>query len=238
MNTSKAENTSSSFRFSGLQVLGILALVMVLSIGLTAWWLNSNIYAAPFSPTQLTPSEQHVLDKKILQLTEETSPPKASESRETNHSGRTGSGTTDEPLAPDPYTENDAKREIQLTEKELNALIAKDPETAKYVAVDLADNLVSLKVLIPVDPEFPILGGKTLRVHTGIMLKYENGRPVVAIRGVSLGGIPIPKSWWGDIKNINLVEEFSSTDGVWDQFSKGVDHINIEEGQLYVKLKE
>ena len=141
-------------------------------------------------------------------------------------------------LDPEPYSEEHAKREISLSEKELNALIAKDPETAKRVAIDLADDLVSVKLLVPVDDDFPILGGKTLRLFFGVTLSYGKNRPIVAIRGVSLGGVPLPSAWWGDIKNKNLVEEFGSEGGFWDLFSKGVEDIKIREGHLRIKLKE
>ena len=88
------------------------------------------------------------------------------------------------------------------------------------------------------DEDFPILGGKTLRLKAGVTLIYESKRPVVVMRGISLGGVPLPKAWWGDIKNKNLVEEFGSEGGFWDQFSRGVENIKIHEGQLWVKLKE
>jgi hypothetical protein len=71
-----------------------------------------------------------------------------------------------------------------------------------------------------VDENFPILGGKTLRLFFGVTLCDKADRPIVAIRGVSLGGVPLPSAWWGDIKNKNLVEEFGSEGGFWDQFSK------------------
>ncbi len=61
---------------------------------------------------------------------------------------------------------------------------------------------------------------------------------MVAIRGVSLGGVPLPSAWWGDIKNKNLVEEFGSEGGFWDQFSKGVEDIKIRQEHLWIKLKE
>lgn len=87
------------------------------------------------------------------------------------------------------------KEEISLSEKELNALIAKDSETAKRVAIDLADDLVSVKLLVPVDEDFPILGGKTLRLFFGVTLSFKDDRPIVAVRGVSLGGVPLPSAW-------------------------------------------
>jgi hypothetical protein len=146
--------------------------------------------------------------------------------------------TTEMPLEPVPYTENAGDREIRLTEREVNALLAKDSELAKHVAVDLANDLVSVKLVVPVNNEMPLVGGKLLKLDFGLALSYAAGRPVLAMRGISIGGLPLPSSWWGDIKNTNLVEEFGGSGGFWDQFANGVDDLKIENGQLYVKLKE
>jgi hypothetical protein len=217
-------------RFGWLHVLGI-AFIALMVIGLlSAWWIKHNIYASHFEPTRLSLKEKQVLDLKLAKLEESTVKEKSPVKAKPNQSAVT--------LQPEPYSEDDAKREIALSEKELNALIAKDSETAKRVAIDLADDLVSVKLLLPVDEDFPILGGKTLRLSFGVTLSYNQGRPIVAIRGVSLGGVPLPSAWWGDIKNKNLVEEFGSEGGFWDQFSKGVEDIKIREGHLRIKLKE
>jgi hypothetical protein len=125
-----------------------------------------------------------------------------------------------------------------LTEREVNSLIAKDAEMAKHVAVDLADNLVSVQLVVPVTEEMPIVGGKTLKLNFGVELSYANGKPVVAMQGISLGGVPLPSAWWGDIKHINLVEEFGGPGGFWDQFAKGVQDLKIQDGRLRIILKE
>ena len=211
-------------------MLGIVGVAILITVLLTTWWITHNIYASPFEPTRLSPDEQQVLESKITKLKQSAVTDKESMSPPpTDHNA---------PLEPEPYTEDEANREIRLSEKEINALVAKNPETARRVAIDLADNLVSVKLLIPMDQELPILGGTTLRVKFGVNVSYENESPVVAMRGVSLGGIPLPKAWWGDIKDKNLIEEFGGEGGFWDQFSKGVDNIKIREGQLWVKLKE
>lgn len=228
MNISHPDTPPSGRRFGGFKILGIVVLSILVTIVLTAWWMNNNIYASPFTPTQLSPTEQEILESKMAHLTVEPKPPADSTTTE-SPSG---------PLIPEPYREDESKREIHLSEKELNALIAKDPETAKHVAVDLSDDLISVKLLVPMDRDFPVLGGKTLKLNFGVVLKYENHIPVVAIRGMSLGGIPLPQSWWGDIKNVNLVEKFGAEGGFWDQFAKGVEHISVQEGQFRVQLKE
>ena len=100
--------------------------------------------------------------------------------------------------------------------------IANNPEIAQRVAIDLSDNLISVKLVVPIDEELPALGGKTLRLSLGIILAYENGRPVIALKGVSLGGIPLPNAWLGNLKNRNLVKEFGGEGGFWKFFSDGV----------------
>jgi hypothetical protein len=199
---------------------------------LSLWWIKSNLYASPFTPTTLTTQEQQALSEKLDRLqrpgrSDRTAPP-----------GESSTPKSAERLAPEPYTEDPAKRELRLTEKELNALIARDEATARRVAIALSTDMVSVKLVIPVDDEFPVLGGKTLRLHCGITLRHEAGKPVVALRGISLGGVPIPDAWLGNLKNVDLVREFGGQGGFWDLFSKGVEDIKVRDGSLYLKLKE
>jgi hypothetical protein len=199
---------------------------------LSAWWIKSNLYASPFSPTTLGEREQQVLNAKLDRLQQNIerdrkSPP--AEYAETKSEGR---------LAPEPYTEEAARRELRITEKELNALIAKDEATARRVAIALSTDMVSVKLVVPVDDGFPVLGGKTLRLNCGITLRHEAGKPVVALRGVSIGGVPIPDAWLGNIKNVDLVREFGGQGGFWDLFSRGVEDIRVLDGSLFIKLRE
>jgi len=230
MNPEISQRENSPHYFNGKQVVLFVGLAVLATALVTAWWVNQYLYAASFEPTQLTESEQRSLDSKMAQL------------RQVAESGSPSSRPKvffpDGPLEPEPYSEEGASREIQLTEREVNSLIAKDAEMAKHVAVDLADNLVSVKLVVPVTEEMPLVGGKTLKLNFGVELSYANGKPVVAMQGISLGGVPLPSAWWGDIKQINLVEEFGSPGGFWDQFAKGVQDLKIQDGQLRITLKE
>ncbi len=49
-------------------------------------------------------------------------------------------------------------------------------------------------------------------------------------------GVPIPNAWLGNIKNVNLVSEFGDR-GFWNAFADGVEDIQIQEGELYIKLR-
>jgi hypothetical protein len=224
------EPAAKKFRFGLLQVMGIVGLVIIVTALLTAWWVKYYVYASKFTPTVLTVKEQKVLDSKLAKLEGTTNkapvdPPKK----------RPDQGASFEPEA---YSEEGAKREISLTEKELNALIANHPEVAQRVAIDLSDNLISVKLVVPMDEEIPVLGGKTLRLNLGVILGYENGRPVVALKGVSLGGIPLPNAWLGNLKSKNLVKEFGAKGGFWKLFSDGVADLRVQEGHILIKLKE
>ena len=61
---------------------------------------------------------------------------------------------------------------------------------------------------------------------------------MVALKGVSLGGIPIPNAWLGNLKNKNLVKGFGTEDGFWKLFSDGVADLKVKDGHIQIKLKE
>ncbi len=213
-----------------LRLLKIASLFILIIIIIVAGWAKYNIYASTYTPVELSLKEQKVLDSKLalLQHPSETSAP-ATTYKDSNSPG---------PLDPEKYSEIGARREIRLTEKEMNALIANTPETGQRVAIDLSENLVSLKLIVPMDEEIIFLGGKTLRINIGIILSYDNNGPVVALKGVSLGGIPLPNAWLGYIKEKNLVDEFGADGGFWQLFSEGIRDIKVKEGHILVRLNK
>ena len=205
---------------------GVRALVItvIVTVAITAGgiWAFTTLYPRKFRPVELSTQEQQVLDQKLERL---------------EGMGATSSGSG-QSLEPERYTEDDAKRTIALTERELNALLANNTELATRLAIDLADDLASAKLLIPMDPEFPVLGGKTIRVNAGLELAYRDAGPVVVLKGVSVMGVPIPNAWLGNLKNVDLVREFGGQGGFWKAFADGVEFIQVAEGELQIKLKE
>ncbi|MEJ1414947.1 MAG: arginine N-succinyltransferase, partial [Candidatus Sedimenticola sp. (ex Thyasira tokunagai)] len=146
--------------------------------------------------------------------------------------------TDEQWLRAERYSEEGVLREVNFSERELNAMLAKNRDLAKKLAVDMSDDLVSARLLVPLDKDFPVLGGKTLRVSAGVEMAFRDAKPVVILKGVSIMGIPIPNSWLGGLKNIDLISEFGDENGFWSGFSDGVEDVRIEEGHLKVKLKE
>ncbi|MGI9303415.1 MAG: arginine N-succinyltransferase [Gammaproteobacteria bacterium] len=213
--------------FGWLHVLGFVLAAIVITIVATVWIVRSYIFHSEFTPVTLSAKEEQVLDAKLERLESIGSSPTAAQS-----------ATEGGALQPEKYSEEGASRDIAFSEKELNALVAKNTDLAQKLAIDLSDDLVSAKLLVPMDEDFPLLGGKTLRVKAGMELAYDQGKPIVVLKGVSVMGVPIPNAWLGGLKNIDLVREFGGEEGFWKAFAAGVEHIGVQEERLQIKLKE
>lgn len=213
-------------------ILLIVLLTAIVTIAGTYWVLKTYFFAGAFTPVTLNTKEEKVLQAKLHAVGYEAELSSPINERENSESDESGF------LKPEPYSEKNAPREISFTERELNALLAKNTDLAQKLAIDLADNLVSAKLLIPFEEDFPILGGKTLRLNAGVGMAYQEDKPIIVLKGVSIMGIPLPNAWLGGLKNIDLVSEFGVDPGFWKSFSEGVENIRVTEGQINIKLKE
>ncbi len=228
--------------FSGKQVLLIVLAVMMLSVVVTVLVVKIWLFPSPFTPVTLDQAEVQQLEQKMNRLDSFT--PITVEGDAANPAQTTAPTATEKDfddkgnLKPKTYSETGASREINFTEREINGLLANNTDLAQKMALDLSEDLISLRLLLPVDPDFPFMGGKIIRAKAGAELAFRDGKPVVILKGVSLMGIPIPNAWLGGLKNIDLVHEFGGDQGFWQSFSEGVEYIQIREGKLAVKLKE
>jgi len=226
--TENMQNQKEGGGFSGKQVLGMIIASMCIAVFVTVLSIKLLLFPAPFKPVTLSAKEAHQLTTKLEQFNNLNSQPEPSSDKQTK----------DDILKPEQYSEEKGSREISLTERELNAILARNTDLANKLALHLADDMISVKLLVPLDPDLPLLGGKTLQVKAGAELSYREGRPVVKLKGVSLMGVPMPNSWLGGLKNIDLVREFGTDDGFWQSFADGVDSIIITDGFLKIRLKE
>ena len=223
-------------KYGWLKLTMIVVSVAVITSALTMILMMRYLFPKEFEPVKLSIQEENVLKKKINQLQDAQITQRPD--REGNARSEGKQEETSTPLVPERYSENGAQRTVSFSERELNALIAQNTDLAPKLAVDLSDNLASAKLLVPLDPTLPFLGGKTLKVTAGLELRYENQRPVIALKGISLWGVPVPNAWLGGLKNVDLVNEFGSQGGFWQIFSEGIEYIRVEEGQLTIKLKQ
>jgi len=226
------ERRSSAFKI----VLLVVAIAMVTSV-ITVWLATTYLLPREFKPVKLNDREAKVLNAKLALLDPATGRTEREPGKQGNDSQAARSKRR-APLTPERYDEAGASRQIRLSERELNALLARNTNLANKLAIDLSEDLASAKLLIHLDPDFPFLGGKTIRVSAGLELRYDDRKPVVMLKGVSIWGIPLPNAWLGGLKNVDLVKEFAAERGFWQAFVAGVENIRVEEGNLSIKLKE
>ena len=208
-------------------LVAAMMLTMVCGLLLIKFWL----FPPPFAPVVLSPDEEKRLERKLERFDDGGRRPAPAP-------GRPEALIGPDDLKPEAYSEVGASREIRLSEREINGLIAQNTDLAQRMAVDFSQDLVSVKLLIPVDPDFPIMGGKVLKVRAGAEMAFRQGRPVVILRGISVMGVPLPNAWLGGVKNIDLIEVFGSDPGFWKSFADGVDTIEVRDGSLRIVLRE
>ena len=231
LETQEPENPSHGGGIRGVHILWIVLATILVTMAVTFWVVRTYVYAKDFKPVELNVNEQQTLDAKLRVLGYDPGPGAGS--------AKPAPSETDEQwLRSERYSEAGARREVRFSERELNAMVANNRDLAKKLALDLGDDLVSARLLVPVDQDFPILGGKTLRVSAGVEMAFRDAKPVVVLKGVSIMGIPIPNAWLGGLKNIDLISEFGDQNGFWSAFADGVEDIRVEEGQLKIRLKE
>jgi len=225
------EQNKPSSGLSGLQVVGLVVAAMLLTGAVTLLIVKAWLFPQPFAPVVLSPAESQQLERKLAWFEQ-------GQGRSAPHRQAGGNNPAAEELRPEAYSEVGASREIRLTEREVNGMIAANTDLAARMAVDFANDLVSVKILIPMDPDFPLFGGKILKVRAGAELAFRQGRPVVILRGISVMGVPLPNAWLGGLKNIDLVELFGTDPGFWQSFAQGVAAIEVRDSTLLIVLKE
>jgi len=209
---------------NGWRTFGIVIITIGLTVVLGYFIVTRYLFPSEFTPVTLSQNEQQRLDQKIKRLS--------------NNTDSQRNTTRQKSFKPEPYSETNANREIHFSEKELNALVANDKNLASKMAIDLADNLASVKLLIDLDPDFPFIGGKTLKVNAGLELKLNKGQPRAILKGISIWGVPLPNAWLGNLKNTDLFKEYGQSSGFWQAMNEGIETLEIKEGELYIKLKE
>ena len=209
---------------NGWRTFGIVVITIFITASVGYWLVTSYLFPTAFTPVVLNEKDQQRLDQKLERLG-------------IGAGGNTGT-STQKTLEPEAYSEIGASRDIDFSEKEFNALLAKNTDLASKLAFDFSDNLASAKLLVNLDPDFPVLGGKTLKVTAGMEIKLANGKPSAILKGVSVWGVPIPNAWLGNLKNTDLNKEFGEAGGFWQAINEGVEEIEVQEGKLRIKLKE
>lgn len=206
----------SSWKKPALIFTGIVLSCCLLTAVATVWWVKHNIYASPLHPVQLSQTEKTDLDAKLakLELSEEVVPPEA------------------------PAKTDGDPRTISISSKEINAFLA-NQGIGEQVKLEVTRNRIAANFLLPIDKDAPLFAGTTLRIRLALnALMNENGKLVVKVDDVSLGGIPLPNAWLGDIKGLDLITSNIGEDPALERFAAGIKEFRLENGHVHIVLNE
>ena len=196
-----------------LIILGVILVTGGIAAATTAWWVKHTLYPAPIQPVTLTAQEQAVLDDKLHLI---TTPAPASM-----------------PVDPDL-----AKRTLVITEREVNAYLAKQ-KLGESVQVNFEEGAVSSVIILTAPEDFPFVAGQKIRMRLTFGTSMNPGQKLSFIlNDVSLGGISLPNAWLADLKGVDLIARNIETDPGLQRFLAGIQQFEVHEGALRVLLNK
>ena len=222
--------------FYGCLTAIVLCLIIAATAGVTAWMVKRSLNPKPIEPTVLTVEEQQVFEEKmeIVMEAQDDSPAGTLVEQPAVETGTQILEAVEEVEEDEDFI----RKPLVLTERELNSLIGHNTDLADKVYVTLRRNKIQFKGNFPVPDDFPILGGKTIRINVRSHLELVDGRLELRIENIALGGIPIPGAWIQDIKGKDLLSEAFSDDDFVRALSDGVESLEVEDGQIVLMLAE
>jgi hypothetical protein len=210
-------STKRRFLIAAAVILGTAGLAVAGS----AWWVKRNVYASSFTPVALTSSEQSALTQKM-----ETLSAAATKSPE-------------EAAAEAKAAEELAKRTLTLSDREINAKLA-EQGLGEQVKVEFGNGDAAITTLVPVDKEVPFIGGTTLRLRFSFNAKMGDDKKfAMSLKDVSVGGVPMPNAWLGQLKGVNLFTESQfSNEPALKAFAAGIRDFSLSSGAMQIVLNE
>ena len=209
---------ASSWKKKLLIVFAVILGCCGLTAAATAWWVKRNIYASPLHPVSLTQQEKQAFDEKVSAISGSPTPGADGKSNEQRAA--------------------EEKRTLTLSEKEINAFL-NERGIGDRVKVELSEGGVQATALVPVDKEVPVFGGKTIRLAIALAGNMGSDRQAAfRIADVSVGGVPVPNAWLGDLKGVNLLASNIESDPVVTRFLAGIREFEFKRGAIRVLLNE
>lgn len=180
----------------------------------TAWWVKHNIYASALKPVALTQTEQADLNSKLQVLGQQA--------------------PTAAPVDPEI-----AKRTLTISEREINAFLS-EQGLGEQVKVEFTQGGAAATVLVPVEKDTPLIGGTTLRLRFAFGAKMDSSKHFAfSLNDISVGGVPMPNAWLGNLKGLNLLAESPlQSDPAVKGFLAGIRDFKIDSGVMRIVLNE
>ncbi len=162
-------------------------------------------YNRPIKPVELSAKETQALERKIDSME----------------------------AAPDePKYERGAK-EIVITERELNGLLAQNTDLGDKLTFTLATDEIHARIETDLDKDLPVVGGKKLKAKARFLVKTTEGRPSLVLDDLTVWGASLPNDWLAGMKGKDLLSELFGGGKI-----SGIEELRIERGQLVIRLAE
>lgn len=133
-------------------------------------------------------------------------------------------------------------KSIVLTEREVNALLHQNTDLGEKLKIEFANNAVHARVHTDLDPELPVLGGKTLKAKARFVIQQNGPSSALVLDDVTVWGVSLPNAWLGELKGKNLISNLGIDKNGAPQgggaFSNGIEEINVKNGEIVIRLAE
>ena len=132
-----------------------------------------------------------------------------------------------------------ATEPLTLTERDLNALLAKQPEAkelADKVYVSLDGDQVKGRVSIPLPHLGWLASGRYLNGDATFNVSLENGVLIVTARAVQVKGLPLPDSVMSQLRVQNLAKDFYKDPKSAEAISK-LESLQVRDGLVTIKAR-
>jgi hypothetical protein len=206
----------------------LIVLVILAAIAGGLWWW----FSRPIQPVVLTPRELAVVEQKIaaIQSTDTAVTPAPAST--------TLPASTTPPAAPgsrEPAYER-GKKEIVLTEREINGLLNANTDLGQTLLFQLGTDVILARIEADLDPDLPLLGGRKFKARAKFVVSENSGQPSFVIDDLTIWGISLPNEWLGGLKGRNLFAELLGPQANGEL--PGVESFVIRPGEISIKLKE
>ncbi|QTN34103.1 hypothetical protein HZ994_17850 [Akkermansiaceae bacterium] len=162
-------------------------------------------YNRPIKPVELSAQETQALEQKI-------------ESME---------------AAPDEPDYQPGSKEIVITERELNGLLAQNTDLGDKLKFTLATDEIHARIETDLDEGMPVVGGKKLKAKARFLVGDADGKPSLMLDDLTVWGASLPNDWLGGMKGKDLLAELFGGGKI-----SGIEELRIERGRLVIRLAE
>jgi hypothetical protein len=215
MDTSMSEPPTSAPRRNSYLIKAIIIVIAIIALVLGGlWWWHNR----PIKPVKFSAKEEAVVEAKVAAI----------------QGGEMVTNVENIPQ-PEPAEYQKGSKEVILTERELNGLLNKNTNLGKAVSFELARNAIHARVQTDLDPDIPIVGGKTLNARARFLVSDVPGKASFVIDDITVWGISLPNDWLGGLKGQDLIGE--AIGGKRARIS-GIKEFKVEPGRLYIRLAD